>query len=414
MNGMLSGYRALDLTDWRGWLCGRVLADMGVEVTKVEPPGGDPDRMRGPFYHDEAHPEKSLWWWAYNQGKKSITLDLEATPGKELFQSLVTKTDFLIESFPPGHMEGLGLGYGDIQTSNPALIWVSVTPFGQDGPYRDYRAPDIVTMALGGFMSLTGDPDRAPLRLSFPVSHALASLQGALGALVAFHHRQATEQGQFVDVSAQESVTTALLNAIPMWDMNRVLIQRTGRFRSGLSSGVKQRQVWPCRDGSVAYLVVGGLGGAKSHRALVKWMEAEGMGDEFLRSIDWDQFDMATASREFHTRVEESFGNFFLAHTKLELHHGAVDRGIWLQLVSSPRDIAESTHLSARDFWTKVPHPEVGESVTYPGPFVRATASPVQASPRAPLVGEHNHEVYEEVLGLSAAQVAELKEKGVI
>ncbi|MDP6782863.1 MAG: CoA transferase, partial [Dehalococcoidia bacterium] len=295
-----------------------------------------------------------------------------------------------------------------------SLIWVSITPFGQDGPYRDYRAPDIVTMAMGGFMSLTGEPDRDPLRLSFPVSHSLASLQAALGAMVAFQHRQATEQGQFVDVSAQESVTTALLNALPMWDINRMMIQRSGRFRSGLSSGVKQRQMWACKDGAVAFMVLGGIGGAKSNRALVKWMETEGMGDDILSAMDWDQFDMATASQDFHSQAEEAIGRFFMSHTKLELHQGAVDKGIWLQPVSVPRDIAESIHLEARDFWTKVPHPEVGEDITYPGPFFRSTASPIQAGHRAPLVGEHNQEVYRGVLGLSNGDMDELKQKGVI
>ncbi|MDP6783440.1 MAG: CoA transferase, partial [Dehalococcoidia bacterium] len=121
MNSMLEGYRALDLTDWRGWLCGRVLADMGTEVTKVEPPDGDPDRMRGPFYHGEAHREKSLWWWAYNQGKKSITLDIETPAGAELLRSLVKQTDFFIENFPPGHLDGLGLGHTTLQPLNPSL-----------------------------------------------------------------------------------------------------------------------------------------------------------------------------------------------------------------------------------------------------------------------------------------------------
>ncbi|MDP7469642.1 MAG: CoA transferase, partial [Dehalococcoidia bacterium] len=212
----------------------------------------------------------------------------------------------------------------------------------------------------------------------------------------------------------QESVATALLNALPMWDINRVMIERSGRFRSGLSSGVKQRQMWACKDGEVAFMVLGGLGGAQSNRALVKWMEAEGMGNNMLSSMEWDQFDMATASREFHSQAEEAIGRFFMAHTKQELHQGAVDRGIWLQPVSIPKDIAESAHLAARDFWAKVPHPEVGEDIIYPGPFFKSTATPIQVGHRAPLVGEHNQEVYREVLGLGDGDLEDLKQKGVI
>ena len=176
---LLSPYRVLDLTDERGLLCGKMLADLGADVIQVEPLGGNPARRLGPFFEDDVRPEKSLFWWAYSANKRSITLDIETVDGGNLLLKLAAEADFLIESFSPGYLARLGFGYPDLQALNPGLVMVSITPFGQDGPYADYLATDIVGMALGGFMSLTGDSDRAPLRLSFPHFYLHGSAAGA-------------------------------------------------------------------------------------------------------------------------------------------------------------------------------------------------------------------------------------------
>ena len=166
--GLLAPYRVLDLTDGRGLLCGKMLADLGADVVQVEPPGGSPARNVGPFYHDTPGAERSLFWWAYCTNKRGITLDIATDDGAALLRRLVANADFLIESGDPGRMASLGLGYPDLQAINPRLVMVSITAFGQDGPYADYQASDIVGMALGGFMHLTGDGDRPPLRVSMP------------------------------------------------------------------------------------------------------------------------------------------------------------------------------------------------------------------------------------------------------
>jgi len=158
--GMLSPYRVLDLTDTNGLLCGKLLGDLGADVIKIERPGGDAARNLGPFYHDEADPEKSLFWFAFNTSKRGITLDIETAEGQETLKSLVKGADFVIESFPPGYLDRLGLGYSALEKINPRIILVSITPFGQTGPYKDYKAPDIVAFAMGGYMYPFGDPDR--------------------------------------------------------------------------------------------------------------------------------------------------------------------------------------------------------------------------------------------------------------
>jgi len=154
---LLSPYRVLDLTDERGLLCGKILADLGADVIQVEPPGGSSARNLGPFYRDQVHPEKSLFWWAYAANKRGITLDPGTADGKRLLLRLVKDAHFVIESYPPGYLAGLGLSYQELAATNPSLVMVSITPFGQGGPYAHYKAPDLVGMALGGFMYLTGD-----------------------------------------------------------------------------------------------------------------------------------------------------------------------------------------------------------------------------------------------------------------
>ena len=202
----LSPYRVLDLTDERGILCGKILADLGADVVQVEPPGGSAARNIGPFYHDEVPPEKSLFWWAYAANKRGITLNLHTADGAELLKGLVKDAHFLIESFPPGYLEGLGLSYEELRAISPGLVMVSITPFGQDGPYAGYKAPDIVGMAMGGLMYLTGDPDRAPVRVGFPQFHLHGSAAAAAGAMIAHTHRALTGEGQHVDVSCQQAV----------------------------------------------------------------------------------------------------------------------------------------------------------------------------------------------------------------
>ena len=210
--GMLSPYRVLDLTDARGLLCGKILADLGADVIQVEPPGGNSARGIGPFYHDEVHPERSLFWWAYTENKRSITLNLTSRDGQALLKRLVKTADFVVESGAPGELAAAGLGYDTLAALNPALIMVSITAFGQDGPYAHYKAPDLVGMGLAGFMYVTGDPDRPPVRVGFPHFYLHGAAAGATGAMLAHAQRTLTGQGQHVDVSCQEAVARALAN----------------------------------------------------------------------------------------------------------------------------------------------------------------------------------------------------------
>lgn len=414
MEGPLEPYRALDLTDDKGFLCGRVLADLGVDVIKVEPPGGDPSRMVGPFYKDIGQPEKSLYWFAYNANKRGITLKLDCEEGRDIFQKLVERVDFVIESFQPGYMEKLGLGYTTLSVINPRIILTSISAFGQSGPYKDYKAPDLVGMAASGLMYLCGDPDQPPVRISFPQAYLHAGAEAAVGTLIAHYHREMTGEGQWVDVSMQQSVFLSTFNAVAFWEINRVILKRSGAWRTGLTSGVLQRQIWPCKDGFVNFPVYGGVLGAVTNRQLVEWMSSEGIADDFLKAIDWGAFDMSKVSQEFWHHIECLITKFFQAHTKDELYGEALNRNIMIYPVNTVKDIAESEQLKARHFWIELDHPELNDTIMYPGVPVKASLTPMQLKRQAPLIGEHNHEVYCGELGLTKEVLQVLEKKGVI
>jgi crotonobetainyl-CoA:carnitine CoA-transferase CaiB-like acyl-CoA transferase len=276
-DSVLAPYRVLDLTDVNGWSCGRILGDLGADVIKIEPPGGDIGRKRGPFYHDERESEKNLNWIAYNANKRGITLNLESETGRELFRRLARRADFIIESFSPGYLKSRGIGYGDLHEINSAVIVTSITPFGQTGPYSKYRGSDLTAIAGSGFMSLVGEPDREPLRVTLPQAPMWAGMYATAGTLIAHYQRQNTGLGQYVDVSMQASMLWALANAPAYWSVNRENLKRGGDHIVGRSiTGARMRALYPCKDGHINFIIYGGEAGKRSNEAMVEWMAENG------------------------------------------------------------------------------------------------------------------------------------------
>jgi benzylsuccinate CoA-transferase BbsE subunit len=410
---MLSHLRALDLTDEKGFLCGKILADLGADVIKIERPGGDRSRRTGGFWGDVPHPERSLYWFAYNSSKRGITLNIETADGRAIFKRLVRTSDFIFESFAPGYLDSLGLGYADLSRINQGIIMASITPYGQMGPYRDYKDTDLVVMGMCGTLYQTGDFDGPPVHISLPQACLHAGADAAVGSMVAYYHREATGEGQQVDVSMQQSAAWFQANAVPTWELNKVIPKRSGAFRAGLNHDTDQRQVWPCKDGYVFFNVIGGRTGAKSLSALVAWMNGEGGATDFLLNMDWNSFDMFTVTGAVIRQIEEPVGKFFLSHTAKELLAEAVRRGVSLGPLSSMHDLLTDDCLKARDFWTDIAHPELGTSITYPREFVRSSEVDCAIRFRAPLIGEHNLAVFSE-LGLSRRDIITLKQAGAI
>ncbi len=408
---MLNNCRALDLTSENGFLCGKILADLGVDVIKVEKPGGDASRNIGPFWHDNPDPEKSLYWYAYNSNKRGITLDIETTDGKEVFRKLVAKTDFLIESFPPGYLDKIGLGYTELSKINNNLIMASITPFGQTGPYRDYLASDIVTMGMSGILYQTGDVALPPLHMSLPQSWMLAGADAAAGVMMAYYHRKKTGEGQYIDISMQHSSAWFLANSVPLWEMENIITKRAGMFRPSMNS--TQRQVWQCKDGYVFFNIIGGRTGAKTLQELTAWMDGEGMADSYLKTLDFDTLDMFKVNQGVVDAISRPIELFFKSHTKKEIADGASERRISVCPLSSMNDLFNNTQLKYRNFWQDVAHPELNDKITYPKTFIQSSAEDYKIRFRAPLIGEHNKEVFGEI-GLSDKDLLALEQAGII
>ena len=297
---------------------------------------------------------------------------------------------------------------------------VSITPFGQTGPYKDYKAPDIVAWAMGGYMYQWGDPDRPPVRISHHSQAYLeAGLEAASGALTALYHRQMTGEGQQVDVSIQECVAWYAHYFTGVWDAQKRKQPRGTGMPQAYNLDIPITRLWPCKDGYVSW-VWWGQGKRSSlpfAKWLAEWMESQGMAADFLKEWDWDIANYMHLTREAVNRIEEPTRKFFMAHTRAELLEGALKYHVQLYPVATTEDIVKgvpSVQLAAREYWVELEHPELGTSITYPGAFVQASETPPRVSRRAPLIGEHNQEAYERELGISKEQLLILKQGGVI
>jgi len=415
----LDGYRVLDLTDEKGQLCGRILGDMGADVIKIEPPGGDASRSTGPFYHDDPNPERSLTWFYANANKRSITLRLDSTEGRDIFMRLVKDADLVVESFTPGHMAELGLAYDALAAARPDIVLTSITPFGQTGPRSWHKTSDLISVASGGMVCVFGDQDRPPVRITSPQAFFLGGQHGAVGSMLALYHRDLTGEGQWIDVSTQEAVMFSLTYYLPIYEHRGVSRMRRGSFfvtpRPARGDTIRIRLVFECKDGHVCLTLQGGSNRAavNSGRAIVAWANQEGHAPG-LTGYRWQDWDSSTVEQSEQERVENELIPFLLTKTKAELLEEAARRRILLAPVSTAVDVAGSPQLEARQYWQDVYHPELGETVTYPGPSVQVPRYPQKVYRRAPTIGEHNTEVYQGELGLSDEDLDRLRSTGVI
>jgi crotonobetainyl-CoA:carnitine CoA-transferase CaiB-like acyl-CoA transferase len=419
--GMLSPYRVLDLTDERGYLCGRLLGDLGADVIKVEKPGGDSARRAGPFYKDDPDPNRNLHWWAFNTNKRGLTLNLETEKGRDLLLRMAVAADILIESFDPGYLDSLDLGYPSLSRANPGLIMTSISGFGRTGPYSLFKDSDLVVWALSGNAYLTGDPDRGPLAPSVPLSFLFGAVQGAIGALTALYQRGSTGHGQYVDASAQLSLIWPVgPEAHGLWEQDRTIVKRQGRWWSRPQTGQHKKTTWinipllyECKDGDITFAAMAGPGIGRGTDLLVEWMASEGMAGANLRGVRWTEFDWQSAKQELVDEFAADFTAFFSQYTKAELLAGAEKRGIMLYPAFGPQDLLDFPQLAARGFWQKVDHGALGE-ITYPGAFFRSSEGRTPALRRAPLIGEHNEEIFVREMGFSREELKEWERTGII
>ena len=413
-DGPLTGYRVLDLADEKGQLCTRLLAELGADVIKIEPPrDGDPTRQNGPFFRGEAEPDRSIYWWVMNAGKRSITLQLKLEAGREILRKLIAMSDIVVETCVPGESASLGLDYASVSAANPGAILVSVTNFGQAGPYAKWAATDIVGSAMGGQMHVSGDPERGPLRSTAPQAFAQANVQAAVGAMTALYARAVNDgAGQHVDVSMQEAMMVTMDHAGPTWDIRRVNTVGPGERRqnAGIVAG---RYLFETADGWLTALQVGGLIGPKAD-PIIDWLAETGEA-QGLDSPEWRARLVAGGPfpPQDRKKIEATMQAFCRTRKKEELVAEAQRRGAGWAPVFSPREIVDSKQLAAREYWVRVHHEDLGESFIYPGAPFKLSETPWKQRGRAPHLGEHNEPVFG-LLGIDAAEQRRLKMKMVI
>jgi len=388
--GILEGLRVLDCADESGALAGKILGDLGADVLVAEPPGGDPARRRGPFAGGIADPERSLAWLALQTSKRGITLELESESGRARFVRLVGWADVVIETWPPGHLAERGLAYEALAARNPRLVHCSITPFGSTGPYARFRGRDLVAVAMGGNLALTGDPERPPVRCSFPTAYYHAGPEAVIGIFAALHAREASGRGQHVDVSLQETQLQTLLGSPGQFAQDGALRRRTGA-RLG-----RTREIWQARDGMVTFGLRGGAARVPSVRALVAWMHECGMASEWLRAYDWDGYSHLEVPAADLARIESELAAFFATQTMRALYEGALARRILLAPCNDAREIAEHPQLRSRALFERVEYEALGTSFEHVGFFAKLAPRPM-ALRRAPRLGEHDAEVEREL-----------------
>ena len=401
---LLPSYRVLDLSGPEAVFCGKLLADYGADVIKVEPPSGDPSRIRGPFVNHDPHPERSLYHLFYNTNKRSITLDLQSEQGRGLFKRLAANADVVLESFPVGYLASLGLGYDDLREANPGIVMASVTPFGQTGPWKDYRSSDLVALAASGFMQITGEPDGPPMRQGNEQSHFPGAQFAAAAVLAALYHRDiGGGEGQHIDVSLQEALITYYTDAHPAlaWMLLEQNVTRVG----ATSTLVIPLGAYPSQDGWIS----AGIITPREWDTLAEWI-FEVTGNEEILNPDYKGGNQDRAP--YNDIITALVIDFTTRFTSEYLFHEGQRRNLVVIPVNTVSDLLADPQLEASNFWFGVDHPETGV-LQYPlGVFDSDEVSPGTAP--APRLGQDNEAVYAGELGLSEEELESLQRDGVI
>jgi len=396
-NGALAGVKVIDLTHHiAGPYATKLLADFGADVLKVERPGGDPARRLPPFFHDEPHREKSLPFLYLNTNKRSITLNLKTDEGRGILMDLLADADALVENFAPRVMPSLGLDYETLRAHNPGLVCASVSNFGQTGPWRDYRATEIVEYALGGLMYIFGAYDREPLKHAMNQAQFKAGTNLASATLMALYHQRLTGQGQRVDVSIQESITSALRDVINNYTYLGAVRRRQPNHTGDLT---RLRAV---SDGYV--LPNPGIGASLDWQILVDFLDAP--------ELDDPKFDNASARLENAEELGEILDQIFATKQKQDIFYAAHEKRFIYGVIDSPPETMENPQIKARGYYIPVQHPDLGE-ISFPGAPFLMSGSPWDVQSVAPTLGQHNGEVLG-ALGYDSQQMAYLTASEVI
>lgn len=381
-----------------GPYCTKLLGSFGAEIIKIERPGkGDPSRGAGPFLNDSPHPERSALFLYLNTNKKSITLDLSSPSGADLLRRLAGSADVLVENLPPGRMTAWGLGYETLEKVNSQLVMASITPFGQTGPYRDYKGGRLVNNALSGYTYLNGDPKREPLTGGGEQPAYQGGLNAYVGVMAALLMRQRTGKGQHIDVSIHECMST-----IHQFNVNRYVYSKRIQNRVGNRYMYSHPiTIYPCQDGLVSIAPSSDEQGENLllMMGMTHLLEDPRFQTGFHRLANADAFDAEVKP-------------WFLERSSREIVEMCQEWRVPAAYVNNVAHILDDPQYKARAFWQPIDHPETGPQPYASAPF-RMSKTPAQLR-RAPLLGEHNLEIYRDRMGLPEDEIERLKSAGLI
>jgi crotonobetainyl-CoA:carnitine CoA-transferase CaiB-like acyl-CoA transferase len=395
MGGVFEGLKVLDLSeDIAGSFCARLLADYGADVLKIEHPSGSSMRRIGPYYHDDPHPEKSLFFLILNLNKKGITLNLDTESGRAILRRLVPHVDLVVESYRPGHLESLGIGYEALSAINPRLVMTSITPFGQTGPYRDYLGEEIVSYAMGMVMGISGVQERAPLKHGGFQAQYQGGLFGAGATAMALFAQDRQGIGQHVDVSVTECVASTMMATQTIYPfLGGVQIRR--------QDGTMWENPMPCKDG---WIIVQAGGGA-TWEDIAEFFQTP----ELLEPRFADRAQRVRNGPAMDAVVLEAIKD----REKWELFPKAAEKRMLFGLVQTPTELAECPQLDSREFYRETEHPIIGR-IKVPAQLFKMSATPYQLRMSAPTLGQHNEEIYLDGLGIDRPTLSVMRQLDVI
>ena len=396
MPGMLEGIKVLDISeDIAGSFCARLLADYGADVLKLEPPTGAKLRRMGPFYNDQPDPEKSLFYFPLNLNKKGATLNLNTVTGQSIFKRLAEHVDIIIETYTPDYLPSLGLGHADLAHVNPSLIMTSITPFGQDGPYKDYKGGEIIEYAMSMVMSISGIEGEAPLKHGGFQAQYQGGLFGAAATSMALFAQSNTGIGEHVDVSIVECLASTMMATQTIYPF----VGATQARRR--SEGDAFSNPMPCKDG---WIIVQAGGGA-TWEDLANFFDAP----ELLEP----RFAEPGQRSDNGVEMDEIIINSIKDRGKWELFTKAADARMLFGLVQTPSELVDCPQLKSRDFFREIHHPVMGDMIV-PAELFKLSETPYQLHKSSPTLGQHNHEIYVEGLGYSTEEFCQLRQLNVI
>ena len=400
--GALQGYKVIDFGQMvSAPFCAKLFSDFGADVIKVESPEGDAARQTGPFPNDEPHLEKSGLFFINNTNKRGVTCDVATEEGKALFLRLVAAADILIENNLPGQMKAWGLTYDVLAEANPNLVVISITPFGQTGPYSGWNGYDLNAYHLSGASSrYCGRPGEAPLEHGTFAADYFGGVTAASWGLAAAYGRAVVGSGQQIDVSCAEAIAAAFVGG-----QNIGGFAQDGKFdkRTGIGMPLgAPATIIPCQDGHVWMLALepGQWNGLREVMGNPEWADLEIFQDMFTRAQNADVI---------YPFIEE----WAMQHSKMEIMEKCQAAGCPITAVFTIAEAAEHPHLKARDYFVDVEHPELGVVKTLGAPF-KLPESPGGPTGPAPLLGQHNAEVYGDWLGLDEGEIKVLRDQGSI